>query len=81
MAAQHLRVRVINAGKVKVDLTFPARAAATLPDLVSGDLAGRLAERGIDPAKLAVDAVASGFAPRDLFDMNEGEKQVRVWLE
>lgn len=80
-AATHLRVRVMEAGRPKVDLTMPARAAAHLADLVPADLGEKVRELGIDVAAIAATAAADGFPPGELFRLQDGGKDVRVWLE
>lgn len=60
---------------------MPARAAGSLADLVPVDVAGRLADGGIDINKIAADAVASDFSAASLIDLTVGNKQVSVWLE
>ena len=41
----------------------------------------RLAGRGIDVQALGRSAVEAGFAPRELFCLEENQRTVRVWLE
>jgi hypothetical protein len=79
--SRHLRVRVSEAGRTRVELTFAAAAAANLTDLVPPELEERLRERHVDVGRIAAEATASGFAPGELFSLADGEKVVRVWLE
>ncbi len=79
--ARHLRVAVSDGGRSRVDLTFRAAAAESLPDLIPDDLAEKLRDRRLDVRGIADAAVAGGFAPGELFRLAEGSKLVRVWLE
>jgi predicted unusual protein kinase regulating ubiquinone biosynthesis (AarF/ABC1/UbiB family) len=79
--SRHLRVRVREAGQTKVELTFPAPAAAHLADLVPEDLEAKLQGRGLDVRRIGAAAEAGGFAAGELFQWTEGAKEVRVWLE
>jgi len=80
-SARNLRLRVVDAGTVRADLTFPATAAAHLADLTPPEVAEKLVARGIEVAAVAASAAERGFPPGDLFTLNDGTKQVRVWLE
>jgi len=81
MSATSLRLRVTAEGTVRADLTFPVGAAARLDDLVPPDVAAQLTARGIDAKSVADRVVAAGFPAGDLFALDTGPKQVRVWLE
>jgi hypothetical protein len=79
--ARHLRVRVSRDGRAQVDITFRAQAARHLEGLIPDELLPRLAEQGIDVVALAKEAVECGFAPGPLFELEDEEKCVCVWLE
>lgn len=79
--AKHLRVRVSRGGRAQVDITFRAQAARHLEGLVPDELLPRLAEKGIDVVAVAKEAVESGLAPGPLFELDDEEKCVCVWLE
>ncbi len=81
MLSQRLRVAVWDAGEARVNLTFKPILAASLPDLIPDDLVAKLQERSVDVQRIADEAVANQFAPGELFQMSEGTKLVRVWLE
>ncbi|HET8761138.1 MAG TPA: AarF/ABC1/UbiB kinase family protein [Nitrospiria bacterium] len=81
MKSERLRVRIVDAGATLVDLTFRARAAEHLPDLLPEELRSTLDQRAIDVAGIAGAAVAREFQPGDLFELEEGERRIRVWLE
>lgn len=79
--SDRLRIRVSDGGETKVELTFAAVVAARLSDLVPDELRASLEERAIDVEQLAKDAVARDYEPGRLFELTEGSKTVRVWLE
>jgi predicted unusual protein kinase regulating ubiquinone biosynthesis (AarF/ABC1/UbiB family) len=79
--SSRLRVRVEDAGQVKVDLTMRAAAAEFLADLVPEDLVEKLQARSIDVNKIAAQSIEKEFAPGELFVLSEGTKRVSVWLE
>lgn len=79
--AQHLRVQIREDDRVKVELTFMARATANLPDLIPAHLAPVLRERGIDLEAVAARAVGEDCPPQSLFQLVEGSRTIRVWLE
>ena len=81
MKSEKLRIRITEANRTKVDLTFRAAVAENLPDLVPPELCAKLAERSIDVEKIAREVVARDFEPAELFQLQEGEKGIRVWLE
>jgi predicted unusual protein kinase regulating ubiquinone biosynthesis (AarF/ABC1/UbiB family) len=81
MRSRSLRLNVSEHGQTKVALTFKAEAAGWLPELIPEELGLRLAQRSIDVAALARDAVAREFAPGELFNLQDADKSVRVWLE
>ncbi len=80
-SARYLKVRVTEAGRTRVALTFRADVTAHLEDLLPEDLPRRLAARGLQPAGIGAAAVAAGLRPSELFHLDEGDRQVRVWLE
>ncbi len=81
MLASTLRLHVERDGETVARLTFPASAAAHLPDLVPVDLCERLQARDINLARLAESTVAAGYPPGDLFRLEDAGNKVRVWLE
>jgi len=81
MKSRYLRVRVVEAGRPKVDLTFRAALAESLPDLIPEGLGPKLVARAIDVHAIARNVVNRDFEPGDLFQLTEGNQQFRVWLE
>lgn len=81
MRSEKLRVRVVEAGFVKVDLSLNARAAANLPKIVPPHVAEKLGKRAVDLGALSTELVANEFPQGPIFDYLDGDKSVRVWLE
>ena len=81
MLSQYLRLRVQEAGQERVNLTFKAALAERLADLLPPGLEEKLQARGLDVHRISAEAAESGFAPGELFQLSEGTKQIRVWLE
>jgi hypothetical protein len=76
-----LRIEVQKAGSVAVDLSFPAACAGRLGELMPLDLAARIAERGEDLDEHSRRAAEGGFAPGELYRLQDPDKTVRIWLE
>ena len=81
MKSKSLLIRVSEGKQTRVKLTFPASAVENLIDLVPAEMVSKLERRNIDVGQIARDAVATDFEPGELFQMQEGAKCVRVWLE
>lgn len=79
--SRSLKIRVTEAGRTRVELTFPAQRAVALEELVPDDLGPRLVEQGIDIAALVRNAAVHHFEPGDLFRLHDGDKLIAVWLE
>ena len=79
--SDRLRMRVADGGRVKVDVTMEATAAARLASLVPGHLRDKLHRHSIDIDRLVRQVVAGGYQPGDLFRLDDGIETVRVWLE
>jgi hypothetical protein len=76
-----LKIRVLQDGRTKAEVTLPSTATENLSDLLPPGLDEKLADRGIDVSRIAQETVSGGFAPGDLFHFEEGAKSYRVWLE
>ncbi len=79
--ASNLRIRVKKEGKTVVAVTFRARAAADLRELMPDDVIEQLENRKIDLSEISDRVVRSRFAPADLFELEQNGKSIRVWLE
>jgi len=81
MLSDHLRVEVRENGRMKVSLSFLARATRNLDVLIPEDVKANLDTRGIDLHQIVKEAYAARLAPQELFHLAEDTKSVRVWLE
>lgn len=81
--AKHLRIDVHRDGERKVALTLSATAVEDLDQLMNDEVKLRIRERGIDLHAIVRETRHAGYAPRELFHVQEpGEnRQIRVWLE
>ena len=79
--AEALRIRVSEGKQIKADVTLRAACAANLAELVPPEVNHKLTQRRIDVRQIAQKAVAEEFPPGELFRLEEGEKDFRVWLE
>lgn len=79
--ASVLRVRLSEDERMKVDLTFRAAMVEHLADIMPDELGPKLVARGIDIDALARTAVSQGIVPRELFRLDEDNREIRVWLE
>jgi hypothetical protein len=80
-SSTRLRIRVVEAGHVKADVTMRGHCAARLGELIPDRVARRAIEQGIDVDRIARRASASQFCEQELFETHDGGKWVRVWLE
>lgn len=79
-AARWLRIRVSEGSREKVSLSFPARCAEDLEEMMDDALLVRLKEKRIDLKKISGRAAATGLVPQELFRIDDELKSVRVWL-
>jgi hypothetical protein len=79
--ARYLKIRVIEDGRTKVELTQYASTIEHLDELLDEDVKGRIIEQGIDLKQIVSDVRRRGYIPASLFCLTEGAKQIDVWLE
>jgi hypothetical protein len=80
-AAQWMKVRVRRDGQTIVELTHAASAVERLASMLDDNLKKRIGATGVDLEALASSVRQSGYRSGPLFVMNEGNKEVKVWLE
>ena len=80
--ANNLRVRVSRNGEERVDVALPARSARWLMELIPSDVMDQIHAEGIpiDSIQAELAALPSLF-PCRIFDLNDTERKVEVWLE
>jgi hypothetical protein len=79
--ARHLKIRVREAGKTKIELTCRAHSIEFLDELLDPGVQQRIVQRGLDLSRLVADVRRRGYAPGPVFELTEGSKTVAVWLE
>jgi len=79
--ARHLKMRVRENGRTKVELTQYASRIDHLGDLLDEDVKQRIERQGIDLVKIVADVRRGGYTPTHIFELTEGAKQIDVWLE
>jgi len=78
--AKHLKIRVTENGRKKVELTAHASAVDDLHELLDEDLKAKIAQRGIQLDEIVTGVRRRQYAAGPVFDLREGSKQVDVWL-
>ena len=81
--ARHLRIRVMEHGRDKVLLSFPARSVDELHELMDDELQSRIRRLGHDIDNLVKRVRRSAYQPQTLFEVSDAaaHKSFRVWLE
>lgn len=79
--ASTLRIAVMEGRTVKVQLTFRSECVERLAELMPPEVLEKLTERRIDVSVLSRKAIVEGLPAGDLFQLSEGTKSFRVWLE
>lgn len=81
MKAQNLRIRMMEAANIRIDMTFAASATELLPLLLPPALRSKLDRRSIHLPSIATAARANDYAPGELFRFEEKRQVVSAWLE
>lgn len=76
-----LKIRVVQNGETKVQISQAARNIERLRDLLDDELQARIAAAGIDLAAIVHDVRSRGYAPGPVFQLRDGGKQIEVTLE
>lgn len=80
--AQHLRVRVMHRAEERVDVSLPARSARWLVDLIPADVVARIRDEQIPLDEIQAELAGQDrLVPRQIFELDDGERSVMVWLE
>lgn len=80
--AKHLCIEVFRDGRKKVSLKMPVAAIEDIQNIIDEDIAQKIESRGISLDTIVHDARRSGYAPGELFQLEEPQesKMFRVWL-
>ena len=79
--AKYLLIQVSENGMTKVRVTSPLHVVDDLEGSMDAETLAKVRRRGIDLARIVAGVRASGYAPQDVFTLNEGPRQIRVWLQ
>jgi len=79
--ARHLKIRVRKNGITKVELTSYASGVDHLDELLDDDLHERITAHGINLTEVISDVRQRGYTPGPVFELEEADKEVHVWLE
>lgn len=79
--ARYLKTRVTENGHTKVELTAYAATIDHLQETLDADLRRRIDQRGINLPNLVSQIRRRGYTPGPVFELIEGTKEIRVWLE
>lgn len=81
LESRQLKIRVSEAGQMRVQISQPAGTLERLAELLDEQLLLRIAEQGVDLAAITQSAQARNYAAGPLFECSIGAKQIAVWLE
>ncbi len=79
--ARRLKIRVKDQGRTKVELTMRASQVESLADLLPEGLSERLAKRNIHVQTLISEVRKNGYQAGPIFELDEGDRRVELWLE
>lgn len=79
--ARYLKVQVLEGGRQVVAVTFPASQTAVLEEIVPDETRDRIEAAGLDLLEIKRRACARGLCPQSLFEVQQGDRRYRVWLE
>jgi len=79
--ARFLCIQVERNGQQTVSLKFPASSIDRLEDLMGEEVLSKTRQKGLDMRAVVKKARSSGLAPTELFQLQEDNKNVRVWLQ
>lgn len=79
--AKYLKVDVKKANGNKVWLTMPARVADDLEGIIDPPVKETIIRQNLDLAVMQERVRKSGFIPQTIFEVQDSERHVRVWLE
>ena len=81
LLSKHLRVNVTEGQDTVVSLELPAAAIENLPDLVPDDVAQKILAQGMNLRQIADEILARRAPQGPVFEMNQGTRHYRVWLD
>jgi hypothetical protein len=79
--ARHLKVHVVKSNGNKVSLTMPGRCADDIEGVMDDPVKESILKYNIDLPPIQDRARKSGFVPQTLFELQDEERDIKVWLE
>jgi predicted unusual protein kinase regulating ubiquinone biosynthesis (AarF/ABC1/UbiB family) len=79
--ARYLKVYVVNANGSKVSLTMPGRCANDIEGEMEESIIESISKHNINLMSIQDKVRKSGFVPQTLFEIQDGERKIKVWLE
>ncbi|MHC5067924.1 MAG: ABC1 kinase family protein [Planctomycetota bacterium] len=79
--ARHLRIIVRRGLLVSVDLRMPATVLNDIHSVIDSDVEAKIAERGLNLDRIVATAIAAGYPPGVLFELDDEERHITVRLE
>jgi predicted unusual protein kinase regulating ubiquinone biosynthesis (AarF/ABC1/UbiB family) len=79
--ARYLKIRVVEDGRTKVQLTQYASSIEHLDELLDEDVKRRIDHQQICLKQIVSEVRARGCTPASLFCLTEGARQIDAWLE
>ena len=79
--ARFLRIEIKEGGETRVAVKLPAMAVEDLETYLDLEVMNKIYRRGIDLSEIIHRVRQSGYAPGELFDLEDGSKRFSVCLE
>lgn len=79
--SKHLKIRVQEHGRTKVALTSRAGSIEHLREMLPVEVLQQIKDRQIDLDRIVSDIRRRGYAPGPVFDLQDGDKDIEVFLE
>ena len=81
LLAQSMKLRIMESGKEKVALELPRKSIENLDSLITDDIKEKLIQKKIELEQIVKKVRQEGYRPMPLFELEEANKSIKVWLE
>lgn len=79
--SRFMKVHVIKSNGNVVELTMPARVVNNLEEIIDPPVMESIKRQKIDLDQIMKRVEQNGYAPQIIFELEDSERKVRVWLE
>jgi len=79
--ARYLKVNVVNTNGSKMSITMPGRCANDIEGEMQESIIDSISKHNINLMSIQDKARKSGFVPQTLFEVQDEERRIKVWLE